>query len=178
MQWSSGGKRADLEMIIMDDLQGLVDGLVSGDNQHAYHCLKQLENESKRSAAVYFYIDALVEMLDHPNSYIRTRAIILIAANARWDARNRIDEVIDLYVKHLHDDSPITARQCIKALPSIVEYKPDLGAYVVNALYNADPMRYKESMQPLITRDIQKALEMINKLQPAPRQRSGQIWEK
>lgn len=161
----------------MGDMRGLVEGLKNSDNEHAYSCLEQLEDESRRSAAVYSYFDAFAEMLEHPNSYIRARAIILIAANARWDARNRIDEVIDLYVKHVQDDSPITARQCIKALPSIVEYKPDLGAYVVNALYNADLMRYKESMQPLIARDIQKALEMINKLQPAQR-RSGQIWEK
>lgn len=60
-------------------------------------------------------------------------------------------------------------------LPSIVEDKPDLGSYVVNALYNADPMRYKKSMQPLIFKDIQKALKMINKLQPV--QWPQQIWE-
>ncbi len=162
----------------MGDMRGLVEGLKNSDNKRAYSCLKQLEDESRRSAAVYSYFDAFVEMLDHPNSYFRARAIILIAAGARWDADNRIDEIIGLYVKHIRDDSPITARQCIKALPSIVEYKPDLRAYVVNALYNADPMRYKESMQPLIAKDIQKALEMINKLQPAQQQQSGQIWEK
>ncbi len=176
-QRRSAGEYAKLEMIILGDLHSLVEGLKNSDNEHAYSCLKQLEDESRRSAAVYSYLDALVEMLDHPNSYIRSRSIILIAANARWDVRNRIDEVIDLYVKHIRDDSPITARQCIKALPLIVEHKPDLGACVVNALYNADPMRYKESMQLLIARDIQKALEMINKLQSAQRQRSGQIWE-
>lgn len=157
----------------MAGLRGLVEGLESSDNEYAYRCLKQLEDESKRSAAVYPHIDAFITMLDHPNSYIRARAIILLAANARWDLDNRIDEIIGLYVNHIRDDSPITARQCIKALPSIVEYKPDLGTYVVNALYNADPMRYKESMQPLIDKDIQKALEMIHKLQPVQRQRSG-----
>lgn len=160
----------------LGDLQSLVEGLESSDNEHAYQCLKRLEDESKCSAAVYSYFDVFVELLDRPNSYIRARAIILIAANARWDDRNRIYEIIDLYVKHVQDNSPITARQCIKALPSIVEYKPDLRVHVVNALYNADPMRYKESMQPLITKDIQKALEMINKLQPVQRQRPRQIW--
>lgn len=80
----------------MGDLPNLVEGLGGSDNEHAYQCLKQLENESKRSAAVYSYFDVFVEMLDHPNSYIRARGIILIAANARWDDRDQIDEIIDL----------------------------------------------------------------------------------
>lgn len=138
-------------------------GLGSGDNEHAYQCLKQLEDESKRSAAVCAYLDVFIEMLDHPNSYIRARAIILIAANARWDLRNRIDEIFDLYVKHVQDNSPITARQCIKALPLMVKYKPDLREDAISSLHHANPMRYRETMQPLIAKDIQRALEMINK---------------
>ncbi len=34
---------------------------------------------------LFIRFDSFVEMLDHTNSYIRTRGIILIAANAKWD---------------------------------------------------------------------------------------------
>lgn len=106
-------------MRTITDLRDLIEGLNSGDDKYAYRCLKLLEEESSRSDTVYPFFDTLVEMLDDPKSYVRTRALILVAANARWDTGNRIDEIIDSYLKHILDDKPITARQCIKALPLI-----------------------------------------------------------
>lgn len=103
-------------------------------------------------------------VLDNTNSYIRTRGIVLIAVNAKWDVDYKIDEIIDKYLKHIMDDKPITARQCIKVLPSIVKYKPDLKDDISNALHRADPSRYKESMQTLILKDIQKSLNDIRAL--------------
>ncbi|NMA85389.1 MAG: SufBD protein [Epulopiscium sp.] len=132
----------------------------SYDNQ-AYQCLKQLKDKSSHSAEVYEFFDTFAEMLSNTNSYIRTRGIVLIAANAKWDVDYKIDEIIDEYLKHIVDDKPITARQCIKALPSIVKYKPDLKNDIENALHRANPSRYKESMQSLIFKDIQKSLEDI-----------------
>lgn len=149
----------------MLDIQSLIDGLKSSDNNHAYQCLKQLEDKSTHSATVYPFFDAFAEMLDNTNSYIRTRVILLIAANAKWDIDYKIDEIIDTYLTHIMDDKPITARQCIKTLPSLVKYKPELKDCVVNALYKANPLKYKETMQSLILKDIQKCLEAIRKLQ-------------
>ena len=97
-------------------------------------------------------------MLDSKNSYIRTRAILLIAANAKWDIDNKIDEIIGRYLKCITDEKPITARQCIKVLPIIAKYKPDLKNDIENALRNINLLKYKENMQALITKDIQRAL--------------------
>ncbi|MEG0752347.1 MAG: SufBD protein, partial [Angelakisella sp.] len=69
----------------MLDIQSLVNGLMNSDDKHAYECLKQLEDESKRCSNVYPFFETFAEMLDSTNSYIRTRGIILIAANAKWD---------------------------------------------------------------------------------------------
>lgn len=148
----------------MSNIQDLVDDLMNNDNKQAYQCLKQLEDESNRSADVYPFFDIFVEMLNNMNSYIRTRGILLIAANAKWDVNYKIDEIIGEYLKHILDDKPITARQCIKALPSIVKYKPDLQNDIENALHCANPIKYKESMQSLILKDIQKSLDDIRKL--------------
>ncbi len=71
----------------------------------------------------------------------------------------KIDEIIGEYLKHIMDDKPITARQCIKTLPVIARYKPDLISCVCNALHKANPQIYKSSMQPLIFKDIQDALK-------------------
>lgn len=127
-------------------------------------CLKQLERESLSSDIVYPYFDTFAKMLGDSNSYIRTRGIILIAANAKWDKDYKIDEIIDGYLKHVMDDKPITARQCIKVLPVIAKYKPDLIDCVTNALHNANTQIYKSSMQSLVYKDIQDVLKKIELL--------------
>lgn len=148
----------------MIDIQNLVDGLINGEHKYAYQCLKQLEDESNHSCEVYRFFDIFVSMLDNTSSYTRSGGIILITANAKWDGDYKIDEIIDRYLKHIMDDKPITSRQCIKSLPLLVKYKPNLKDCVVDALHKASPLRYKESMQSLISKDIQNSLEAINKL--------------
>lgn len=76
----------------------------------------------------------------------------------------KIDEIIDKYLKHITDIKPITARQCIKLLPVIAQYKPELKNDIVLALHKADICVYEDSMQPWVYKDIQKALKEIEKL--------------
>lgn len=140
----------------------LINGLLDHDDQKAYDCLKILEEKSRDSSELYSFFDTFAEMLSNDNSYIRTRGILLIAANAKWDTDNKIDGIIDKFLGCITDEKPITARQCVKVLPAIVKYKPGLKEVIVNALHNADLSNYKESMQSLILRDIQKALNEID----------------
>ena len=144
-----------------DEIQQLVEGLRDRDHQKAYQCFKKLESISERSDAVYSFFDTFAEMLDDANSYVRTRGILLIAAHARWDTECKIDEMIDRYLGHVMDEKPITARQCVKALPCIARYKPDLTGDIYRALRKANPRIYKSSMQPLFRRDIQEALKAM-----------------
>ena len=148
----------------MPDILNLIDGLASKDNTYAYQCLKGLETESKCSAKIYSYFDIFATMLDNPNSYIRTRGIILIAANAKWDIDYKIDEIIDKLLKHITDDKPITARQCIKVMPVIAKHKTELKNDIEKALLYASLSIYRGSMQPLILKDIKKSLEDIKNL--------------
>ena len=145
----------------MDNIQEMVYGLRDKDDKHAYQCLKELESASMDSNIVYSYFDFFAAMLDDSNSYIRTRGLLLIAVNAKWDIDNKIDEIIDIYLKHIMDNKPITARQTIKALPSIARYKPDLTNDICTALRKANPMIYKSTMQSLIYKDIQEVLKAI-----------------
>ena len=88
----------------------------------------------------------------------------MVAANAQWDNDYKIDEIIDKFLIHITDDKPIAARQCIKVLPIVAKFKPDLRLDIINALHRANPTRYKESMQSLVVKDIQKCLNDIEKL--------------
>lgn len=145
----------------MESVSELIERLYSKDNKLAYQALQMLEIESEKSDSVYKFFDKFAEMIENSNSYIRTRGIVLISVNAKWDTENKIDEIIDNYLKHILDEKPITARQCIKALPNIVKYKPDLGECIQEALMKADIMIYGDSMQTLVYKDILSSLKKI-----------------
>ena len=138
--------------------------LFNKNNNVAYKALQDLQKESEETDCVYPYMDRLSDMLESDNSYIRTRAITLLAYNTKWDKDYKIDEIIDKYLKHITDVKPITARQCIKLLPIIAKYKPELKNDILSALHKADMSVYDDSMQPLVYKDIQKASKEIQKL--------------
>lgn len=146
----------------MDNIIELVNGLLDKNDKAAYKCLKKLLSASEQNNCVYQYFDTIADMIDNENSYVRTRGLLLISANAKWDIDYKIDEIIDKYLRHIMDDKPITARQCIKALPNIAKHKPDLIADIVSALHKANPQRYADSMQSLVYRDIRTAIKMIS----------------
>ena len=108
----------------MENHAELINGLFEKNDKVAYKCLKELITESEKDACVYPFFDTFAEMIDNDNSYIRTRGLLLISANAKWDTDFKIDEIIDKYLRHIMDDKPITARQCIKAHPNIAKFKP------------------------------------------------------
>lgn len=137
--------------------------LFDKNNNVAYKALQELQKESDKTNCIYPYMDRLIDMLDSDNSYIRTRGLVLLAYNAKWDKDYKIDEVIDKYLKHITDVKPITARQCIKMLPIIAKYKPELKTDILSALHYAN-ISYGDSMQSLVYKDIQKALQEIQKL--------------
>lgn len=135
--------------------------LFDKNNKIAYKALQELQKESEEVNCVYPYMDRLSDMLDSDNSYIRTRGLTLIAYNAKWDKEYKIDEIIDKYLRHITDVKPITARQCIKLLPIVAKYKPELRNDILFALRKANISVYDDSMQPLVYKDIQKALKEI-----------------
>ncbi|WP_238917447.1 SufBD protein [Clostridium sp. YIM B02555] len=146
----------------MENITELIEKLYSKDDKAAYKALQLLEAESEKSNDVYKFFDRFVELIEDSNSYRRTRGIILIAVNAKWDIESKIDEIIDEYLKHILDEKPITSRQCIKVLPNIAKYKPELVECITESLRKADTKIYKDSMQALVYKDIMSALKKIN----------------
>ena len=138
--------------------------LFDKNNNVAYKALQELQRKSEETDCVYPFIDRLSDMLESDNSYIRTRGLTLLAYNAKWDKEYKIDEIIDEYLKHITDVKPITARQCIKLLPIIAKYKPELRNDILFALNKANISIYDDSMQSLGCKDIRKALKEIEKL--------------
>lgn len=149
----------------MEELDRQVQLLYNKKNTIAYQALQALQKESERSDEVYSYLNHFWAMLDHKNSYVRTRGLLLIAANVQWDQAGKIDDRIDLYLQHIMDEKPITARQCIQCLSGIALCKPALKGKIITALKSADLTNVTESMAPLIAKDIKRALQEIAQIE-------------
>lgn len=142
------------------ELDQLVQALTGSNDRYAYACLKELLMQSENSDAVFAYFDRFVAMMSAQNSYQRTRGLLLIAANAQWDTEGKVQGILPEYLCHITDEEPITARQCIGALPQLVAGQPVLAPAVLQALQTAKP-QYADSMQGLVQRDIAAATKAI-----------------
>lgn len=128
--------------------------LTSKDDKYACAFADKIISESRENDAWYKYFDDFASLLDNPKSLVRNRVMYILAANAQWDEDNRFDNIISDFLAHITDEKPITARQCIKALAQVGISKPQYIPRILSSLQNADLSKYKDSMRPLIEKDI------------------------
>lgn len=128
--------------------------LTAKDDQYACALADKIIEESQETDEWYEYFDDFASLLDHPKSLVRNRVLYILAANAQWDEENRFDAIISDYLAHVTDEKPITARQCIKALAQVGMAKPQYISAILSSLHNADLSKYKDSMRPLMEKDI------------------------
>ena len=128
--------------------------LTAKDDKMACALAEKIISESLESDAWYEYFDDFAALLDHPKSLVRNRALSILAANVQWDDDDHFDGVLPDFLAHITDEKPITAGQCVKALAQIGVAKPQHIPAILSALRNADLSKYKDSMRPLIGKDI------------------------
>ena len=145
------------------DFNACIACLTGKDAKAAYALAQQITEESRASDTWYSHFDEFVVLLSHKNSLVRNRAISILAANARWDREDKFDTLLDEFLSHITDVKPITARQCVAALPEIAEAKPNLIPRIRAALEQADLSGYPDSMQPLVSKDIVAALQKMER---------------
>ena len=144
-------------------MQELIEKLTSKDDKYACAIADRIISESQNNSKWYEYFDDFASLINHPKSLVRNRVLYIIAANAQWDYENRFDVILSKYLSHITDEKPITARQCIKALVQVGKAKPQYIPIIINHLHSADLSKYKDSMRPLIEKDIaetEKALTL------------------
>ena len=103
-------------------MENLIQNLYNLDNKIAYSCLKELEVISYTSNEVYKFFETFVEMLDNKNSYIRTRGIVLISSNAKWDIDNKINSIIQQIITDILSQDIFI--QCFLLLKHFLENNP------------------------------------------------------
>lgn len=95
------------------------------------------------------------------SSFVRTRGFRLACAQAKWDVDEKIEKNLDRLLSMLDDQKPTAVRQCLAALHIVVLYKPNLAERIGEKLDTMDLSKYKDSMRPLIQKDIEELRGML-----------------
>lgn len=131
------------------------------DDKAAYAYAKQIGEESAESQKYLGMIPEFAGMLDDKSSYVRTRGFILICNQARWADDGQIDAVFEKMSALLYDDKPTVVRQCLGALHEVIVYRPEMTDRIVQAVNKIDLNMYKNSMSPLIERDVKELIKIL-----------------
>ena len=145
----------------MEMKENIVANLTAKDDKYDCALADKIISESQETDEWYEYFDDFALLLDHPKSLVRNRALYILAANAQWDEKNRFDLIISDFLTHITDEKPITARQCIKALAQVGLAKPQYIPRILSCLQHADLSKYKDSMRPLIEKDMAETEKML-----------------
>ena len=144
-------------------MQDIIAKLTAKDDKYACAIADKIISESQDTDEWYEYFDTFASLLNHPKSLVRNRVLYILAANAQWDDENRFDTILDNYLAHITDEKPITARQCIKALVQVGMAKPQYIPRILSCFHDADLSKYKESMRPLIEKDMKETERLLIK---------------
>ena len=142
-------------------MQDIIAKLTAKNDEYACAITDKIISESKDTDEWYEYFDDFASLLNHPKSLVRNRVLYILAANAQWDDENRFDAIISDYLVYVTDEKPITARQCIKALAQVGVAKPQYIPRILLCLHEADLSKYKDSMRPLIERDMAETEKIL-----------------
>ena len=143
--------------------ENIIAALTARDDKYACALADKIILESQETDECF---DDFASLLDHPKSLVRNRALSILAANAQWDEENRFDSIISGFLAHITDEKPITARQCIKSLAQVGLAKPQYTSMILSYLHSADLSKYKDSMRPLIEKDIAETEKALTNSKP------------
>ena len=122
---------------------------------------QEIESSIDESEFLYKYFDDIEKMLFDEKSYIKMRGFRIICKLSKWDNDNKINNIIDILLQVLDDEKPTIVRQCLSSLNNLLLYKIDLSEKVENKLKKLDLSKYKDTMKPLIKKDIDFILKQL-----------------
>ena len=134
----------------------IIEKLQGKNNTVAYRFLLELEAMSADSDELYIYFEQYLSLLSHKSSFVRVRGFRMCCAQAQCDSKNKLEHHIDELLTVLDDDKPTAVRQCMSALHTVILYKPDLCGRIEEKLRTLDLEKYKDSMRPLIEKDMEE----------------------
>ncbi len=143
------------------DISNKIELLYEGDTKEAYAILQELETLSEKEDLLYSYINEFISMLNSEKYIIRVRGFRLLCKQAKWDKDNKIDRAIEEILNAISDEKPTAVRQALQYLEYMVPYKKNLNERMKQKVLSIDCSLFKDTMQPLIEKDIQSLVRQI-----------------
>ena len=143
------------------ELDILMSILTAKDTKQGYGAFLELERLSEESDDLYPYTERFADMVSDRAWAVRCRGFRLFCKQARWDDAGIIDRNLDRALVILEDKKPTAVRQALAALLDVTPYKRELWPAIRQRVEAIDLMHYKDSMAPLIEKDVQKLLDAI-----------------
>lgn len=145
------------------DVNERIAALYGKDTKTAYANLLALEALSDEADTLRPHLPEFIAMLQSPQYVIRVRGFRLLCKQAKWDGEGRIDADIDTILAALDDDKPTAVRQMLQYLALLAPYKPALHGNIRAAALAIDFSRFKDTMAPLIMKDVQALWDALEK---------------
>nr|WP_325183982.1 hypothetical protein [uncultured Oscillibacter sp.] len=133
----------------------IITGLQSKNNSEAYQLLQMLEERSEESNELYGSFEDFMDLLNSKSAFVQVRGFRLACAQARWDTEGKLEKNLDTLFAALCAAKPTAVRQCLAALQNVLRRRPELAGEIISRLDRVDLSRYKDTMRPLIEKDIQ-----------------------
>lgn len=143
-------------------MSNIISLITDKNDKAACDSARAIAAESALSPDNYRYFEDFASLLTDSKSYIRTRAFILCCSQARWDNEGKIKKHLGSMLRLFHDEKPTVVRQSLNAIKEVVLYRPELCPEIKAELKNIDLTKYRDSMVPLIRKDIEEVLNMMN----------------
>ena len=103
-----------------------------------------------------------INLLKNKSSFVRTRGFRLACVQAQRDVENKIEKNLEVILLILDDEKPTAVRQCLTSLHTVILYKPELGETIIAKLDAMDLSKYKDSMSPLIKKDMEELRKIMD----------------
>ncbi len=145
------------------DKRELLEILCGKDKKETYEKFKNLLANATAENELYEHFDEIAVLLNNERSHVRLRSFVLLCAISSKDADNKIEGVIGDMLRVLDDDKPTVIRQCLSALISLIENKPQLCPAIIKKVNAIDCAKFKDSMRPLIAKDIFNLMKSTDK---------------
>lgn len=143
------------------DVNERIASLYEKDTKTAYANLLELEAVSERENTLHPYLGEFIAMLQSGQYVIRVRGFRLLCKQAKWDEERLIDESIDSILAAVQDEKPTAVRQALQYLHYMAACKPQLHGKIKDAALAIDLSRFRDTMAPLIMKDIDSLLGAI-----------------
>lgn len=145
----------------MMEISDRIKRLYDKDTKDTYANLQELETISEYKNILYPYLNEFIAMQKSEKYVVRVRGFRLLCKQAKWDNDNKINEAIEDILAAVHDEKPTAVRQALQYLEYIVPYKRELNDRIKEAALFIDCSRFKDTMRPLIMKDIQSLIQLI-----------------